>query len=254
MNAFTTLSCAVLVSLVGGVAHGQSLVQSDWEAPTWNVGAVAGQNGWTNFNSTAGHQVVTASSASILAHSGVNVERSLTNSANGFERDAYLDVTAGWASRTDGSTLEVTLWIYLPSPTLAPATGLHGVDVFSTMGVPGAFFVSAADGSVVATNASSNLVSTGATIARDTWTKFDYFLNFTDGTTALYINDAYVYGGGFDNVTHTNVTDADIANISVGTGGSTAFTDDFSVRVIPGPATLALAGLGGLAMARRRRA
>ncbi len=250
MKMFTGLSCA-LVALAAGVAHGQTLVQSDWEAPLWTVGAVSGQNSWTNFNSTAGHQVVTASSASILAHSGVNVERSLTNSANGFERDAYLDITAGWAARTDGSTLAVELWIYLPATSTNG--GLHGVDVFSSAGVPGAFFVSSLDGSIVATNAATALVNTGATIARDTWTKFNYYINFTDGTTALYVNDVYTFGGGFDNVTHTNVTDADIANISVGTGGSTAYTDDFSVRVIPGPGTIALAGLGGLAMARRRR-
>jgi hypothetical protein len=254
MKTLRAFSAAAMVALFAGTAGAQTLVQSDWESPAWSVGAVSGQNGWTNFNSTAGHQVVTASSASIIAHSGAQVERSLTNPANGFERDAYLDISAGWATRTDGSTLAVELWIYLPSPTLAPTSGLHGVDVFSSAGIPGAFFVSAADGKIVATDAATALVDTGATIVRDTWTKFDYYIDFAAGTTALFVNDVYTFGAGFNNVLHTNVTDADIANISVGTGGSTAYTDDFSVRVIPAPGMVALAGLGGLVMGRRRRA
>ncbi|HMN40196.1 MAG TPA: hypothetical protein PKE29_05075 [Phycisphaerales bacterium] len=250
MKTLIGLPCAV-VALAAGLAQAQTLVQSDWEAPLWSVGAVSGQNGWTNFNSTLGHQVVTASSASILARSGVNVERSLTSATSGLERDAYLDITAGWATRTDGSTLAVELWVYLPATSTSG--GLHGVDVFSSMGVPGAFFVSSFDGKVVATDAQLNLLDTGVTVSRDTWTRFNYYLNFTDGSAALYVDGAYVYGSAFDNTTHINLTDVDIANISQGTGGSTAYTDDFSVRVIPGPGALTLAGLGGLVLARRRR-
>ncbi|MBL0869613.1 MAG: hypothetical protein IBJ18_03450 [Phycisphaerales bacterium] len=250
--------CALaLVAVTGSAATAQTLYSTGWEAapasPGWNTGNIAPQNGWLNFNSAAGHQVVNSGTNGVTAATGNRMHVSLASTGANFERDSWVDLTTIWAGRAVGNNTAVgSIDMFLE--TNMTTVGFHGLSIFSSTGQIGGIYVSASTGAIILLGNTQAVVGT---ITRGTWTNIGIAIDFGTGNLAAIVNGATVGSVGFNNVTNTDIADIDLANISGGaatTSSSRMFTDNYLVRAIPTPGALALVGMGGLLAARRRRA
>lgn len=163
-----------------------------------------------------------------------------------------------------------------PSGSFGPFFGAEAYDtdgIGSGVGLFGSLGVDATTGDVLYQDQGTGfLTESGATVPFDQWNHFRIILNFTFDTYSVYLNNNLLTTTGFvDGAAGLDqLTDADISTFaaagdptSQGLPGQ-AFYDDFLVRqypnlaavppatLIPEPGACLLAGVGLLAIVRRR--
>jgi len=237
MRRFTTFSLVVAASLVAGSASADVV----WTGAGADANAVFADDNY-DFSGSALSTIEAAPSTvgDNVTYTGANITTTDNNAFNLFLIEDGFTVTFDGTSYTTGGT-----------------GGLNGLDTFSS-------FVDIVNGS----SASLQYVAVGLTV-------------FVDGTSSLTIRGG---GDGINSQTEaTSVTLAQGGQLSLPTvaefteqGGEifaanaagvlTAYSDDNSIlsfngttatavnAIVPEPGSLALLGLGGLALIRRRRA
>ncbi len=147
----------------------------------------------------------------------------------------------GFVSGADSGNFAISMNVNVTGPNSATATG--------------AMTLTDADGDTVTANISGNFGSVGPG-----------FIFFSGTLSGFSFNDLGTADGTFNGSSGGSFNSSfdggpfDGAVVQIIFGGTTFFTEDFGGRavgvsgqVVPTPGALALLGLGGLAMARRRR-
>lgn len=245
------LACAAFVALGAPLAGAEIIAQSNWDPPAWTVGVIAGQNGWTNFNAAAGHQVV-AAQGGVTPFSGTQMHLSTPSTQADTERDAYIDVTSAWAGRTGGNIARGSMMVYLPSTSTAPSQ--FGGLFYTTSGTGVGWLLSTVTGAVSLLDSSGALTATGLTVPRNTWT--GVVIDFDTAAGLLSVQVAGSAGATSVSTAALAITDFDLANFSDPVSPSASpvvFTDDYRLEAVPAPGAAGLLGAAGVFGARRRR-
>jgi hypothetical protein len=238
-SAIIIFSFGVL-PLLATSAQASSIYQSGFESPTYTVGGLDGQDGWSAFaNATVQTSTVFAGTqaASIEANglSGQYVAAHALTYNSVANPDAQVDITGEFFISTAGSG---TNW-----------------DIAAVLGNAGFIGqLTVVDSSFVQLGiVSANLGN--VPISRGVWNSFDMILNYATDIQSAYINGTFVGQGSFASASTT----LDDYNFGInGTSGSdTLSLDDLSITAVPVPssALMGVALLGGLMVAQtiRRR-
>ncbi len=253
-----------------------------FENPPFTLTDLSGQDGWfeaigappaTPIDSFA---VVTASAPSSLGQS-VEVFRAADEAGNWFVPNLNAPLP--------GQDVVVIEWSqYVVSHTDVAYGPLFGVEAFNStitnLTRLAGVFIDAADGAVFALDAdNSGFIGTNNPLnpastpdARDAWHDFAMYLDFgaagnqpdgSEGQVTIYMNGELIYTddfaesllliAGLDSTAFTDAPIAAFADPSFPDQEGTAYFDNYIVYVIPEPGSLALLGLGALALVARRR-
>lgn len=199
--------------------------------------------------------------------------------------DRHPDSDARWAIPLFGwpsQPIVVIDWQMRVSPTLGPAGSFgpfFGAEAYDTdglnggVGLFGSLGVDATTGDVLYQDQGTGyLTETGVTVAPDQWNSYRMILDITLDSYSVFLNGSHLATIGFvDGGSLEQLTDADISTfaaagdpVSQGLAGQ-GFFDNFLVRqypdlasvppqqVIPEPASMLLAALGGAILLRTRR-
>lgn len=242
----TLVSAAAVVATSAGVANAAVLYSTGFESP-FTVGTLNGQQGWA---CDAG----SIQNAAGGARTGTQYAQMTGTQISGVGTASW-----GWytgAGLVPGNqTLVMTCYagIFNYSGTRTFTAGLDAYD--SSVARIGAVYLTS-DGNIgVLDGIGGGGATTGLNLALNVYRKLQMVANYGTGSINFLVDDVLIYTGSF---TNTDFGDADIRGTrgSTGTGGGTVQMrfDDYSIEVIPAPGALALAGVGGLLAARRRRA
>jgi hypothetical protein len=243
INAMTSASAQVLYDANGWEGTGGP--------PNWTLGNIAPQNTWISFGSdTLSRDVVVGATTlgplTVVPKTGSRMHRSTSSNDNqGLRaRWTWKDLASAWAGRTAGNnTVLVSMDCFLPSSS-ADSFHLHGIDTYD----PSGFF--SLGGWLVQNNIQaitlfeeSNLDSYIITdiLPRDTWTHFDFIMDYDGGRAELFIDGVKFAGVGLDGTVFESVRlpaeefgDADFfsQNDPEQPVASDFFTDNYRVEAI----------------------
>ncbi len=247
MKATGILTALLIVALVGSSANAAVLASDSFSY----TGALT-SNGWTA-HSGAGNKV-------IMADGSIAV----LDQSSGSGEDVHMPFAAQGAAATTYATID----FMVPSGTTVnpDASGLY----FFHLGDSGFNFrartgivvpAGGGDFGLAINNSSSNLgagTSWASDLSFDTWYNVVVSYDATTATSTLWLDAA---NSGSTSITHTDLnTGTDIERVAV--RQSNDFTGLINIdnvgagttfETAPEPATIALLGLGGLALIRRRR-
>jgi hypothetical protein len=232
------ISCSLLAaSAVFATAQTSFPYSTSFE--NFNVGGIAGQNGWSA-SSSATYQVVNTSDMVSVARTG-NQSVRWSGTAGTWAWIEYDPVAMG--------AVQTSVWVHIAS---GDSTRRFGMQAWGTnLGYNPAITVRP-DGQIWAQTTTATQVFTGSTLANPLGRWIELMLNVDTVTGAV---SASADGQGFvlPNLTGSgtrSILDVDL--YATGTGGATAYFDDYAA--VPEPATmLALAAGAGALVARRRR-
>ncbi len=244
---------ALVAALSAGVvasANAAVLFDSQgFEAPTYTLGSLPGQNGWLLDNNPPGpftvqNTVVRSGSQAVRATGGgTGTNWTFPDISYTPAAGEIISVRADLA-RTVGSTASFgyLLDIYSPAGRIARAgLGTNAgtiVPVLTTLNTAGA---------------PATFLASNATYAANQWVNFEILLNFATQSYDLNIDGISIatnlpfVGAG------ASLADADFQVSTAATANDVGYLDNYIVETIPTPGALALLGLGGLAARRRRR-
>jgi MYXO-CTERM domain-containing protein len=244
---------AALAAVFAGstLAHATVLYSTDFNGPTYSDAALVGQDGWLQTGTVVTNPL-------LVANTGTNGRVTLATSGQDVNRPYLPAVTS------DSIYLSADITI-----TAAQATGdyfLHLSDGGASNFNARMFAKSSGAGFVMALGTGAGATPTyGATeLAFGTTyhilARYDFVVGAGNDTGALFVNPADPFGVGDTAYAAATTQGTDATSLSAvcirqGTAASAATVtiDNINVAVVPGPAPLALLGLGGLVALRRRR-
>lgn len=257
---------AAMIAAVGASASAATLYATSFEAPTFAVGALNLQDGWTAASSPA--SLFQVNGAAGFARTGsqfvfANTANQTSTGSNwNFRPTIVAPVTA------PNSTIRASVWTAVLNNTTA-AVGRQsagGIDLYDDTGSVrlGAMRVRN-DGAVVLINSAGASGTLGAgSVTANAYNQVTIEADFAAQKVRWFINgiqiDTSGLGATFGNFSATGFGDADLYAVRTNTqasgtsGGHTVLFDDFSVDAVPTPGALSVLGLAGLIAARRRRA
>lgn len=245
--------CAIAAMGVAALSAGANaalLYTTGFDAPTYIDGALIGQDGWVITGTTTTNALAIANAA---------VNGSVTLNTSGQDANHPL----GTSLNSDS--------VYLSADITLSAAQSAG-DYFIHLGDGGnsnfysrIYAKATSGGFVMAMGTSSGAATYGTTVLSFGTTyrilaRYDFVAGAANDTGALFINPVSPFGiGDTQYVAATTVgtdpTTISSVNIRQGTASSapTLTIDNINVSTIPAPGSVALVGLGGLALLRRRR-
>ena len=270
--ALSSIVAATILTLAG-VSNAAVVYDSNgFESPTFTVGALSGQGGFTNFfptTSSANWNVDGTRSAPGGVQS-VSVSN-LGTPAAPVTSFTWRDTNLTGINASPEPIVTVSGSILRPAPetgatnvSTSAAVGIYNiagsliaeVGVFNNTATAGAFgtFVPIfrAFNNATPPVLTTFLAGTGATVLPDTWVNFSMELNYVTGTYTASIGGFTTTGIPFITAS-TDLGDADLT--LRGGRGDTSFFDNLRIEtsVIPEPTTLALLGAAGVMVLRRKR-
>lgn len=251
---FKLILSSLLVSCLVMPVMADSIIEQDWESGTWTVPLPA--NSWSGDPATVGGKWgafsadVTYISDSIY-HSGSKSLISTGGSGgpigsrnNNTINTAYVmtdTFEAGfWISRMDSN-----------SSTYACITGSDGSGNYYTYRNILKIYIDAAGLLKYTADNGSTYISTGYTVAEDTWTQIRWEVDRISPKISLFVKtDATEETKVVDNVSITGMTETIQFNYFYfspqGTGASVALDDLYIREIVPEPITMIMLSFGGL--------
>lgn len=249
-GVISILAVGLAAASLGGSASAVTLYDSNgFESPTFTLGALPGQNGWTGGSAGGGAvpQVVTAPDPVI----GQQAVRLYVGDKQG--DGSSMDHAIPAINNVAGWVVTVSYDVYRP----APATDKLAQNLWWwwwDAGEPTYGLQWDQSGGLTLPNGWNPGAGQAATVF-NRYANVKMVWDFTQMKAYSWYDGTIVDNG----IPITNITKLTGWTISLGhdagtgTGESLAYIDNFSITAVPEPASLALLALGGLAVIRRRR-
>ena len=148
-----------------------------------------------------------------------------------------------------------------PNVNFGPFFGVEGYDAFNNVPkLVGSLGVDASTGEVlIQETGSGSFIPTGDLVPFGQWNRFTLEMDYANKTYRAFVNG--VASGDaepFVDPGITAFTDAPISTLAAEGGAGlaapgTAFYDNYTIEIVPEPATMAMIGLASLGLLRRRR-
>lgn len=260
------LFAAAMIAAVGSSASAAVLYATSFEAPTFAVGSLNLQDGWSAASSPATLFQVNGTAGFARTGSQFVFANTASQTSSGSNWNFKPTIVAPVSA--PNSVIRASVWTAVVNNTTA-AVGRQsagGIDLYDDSGAVrlGAIRVRN-DGAIVIINSAGASGTLGAgTVTGNAYNQVAVEADFAAQKTRWFINGIEIntagLGATFGNFSATGFGDADLYAVRTNTlasgtsGGHTILFDDFSVERIPTPGALSVLGLAGLVAARRRRA
>ena len=216
-----------------------------FEPPAYQAGKLRGQNNWIEQRARA-HAGQVASSVVRSGVQAVELNSNITNNSY-YPKLEYTPLA--------GEIVQVECDIARTIST-TPSFGFL-IDVYGTNGLRVARAgLGTSDGQIraVRTLATGTSPVNGTIFAPLQWAHFEMRLNFAAHTWDVLVDGVLAAGGmPMLNQSALGIADADLQVATFNASTDAGYFDNYVVRAIPAPGAIALALLGGLIAARRRR-
>ena len=260
------LASAVALVASGSVSLADTVIfQTGFESPNYSIGNLIGQNNWTQFDADVPSANVTVQSGVVRpVTGGLQAVRFQSMGPSG---DPFTDFTDVWTSDSaiDAAHLVnepiVRIQWDMMRGALAPGetpTAAWGVDIYDTNAFNLVATISAYDDeigpAVSGTDDNLEQVFLADGSARGTWDTYLVEMDYTTRTYTVSLNGLQIGPALTINAAADNgIGDVDFLSWTRGT--DSAYFDNFSIttHAVPEPATLGIAGITGLLLARRTR-
>jgi hypothetical protein len=236
--AFLPLVSAFLLT---PALNAETLFSTGFEPPSYTLGTLNGQNGWTNSSTPVVENTVAFAGSQAVAFDSTGVTG---------QNLALHPLT--YNSATDPNQIVVFDAEFMQSPTGNNPTW----DVFGVDG--GAGFVA----QLTVQNGKAQLgpdgqgIIGGVPVTAGVWDDYQLVLNFATGTASAYVDSTFIGSGAFDNPTTTlTAFNFGVNSLLNGADTATGYYDDISVTATPEPGSVGfvVAGLALLAFSRAAR-
>lgn len=255
---------AAMVAAVGASASAVDLYTTSFEAPTFAVGMLNGQDGWAASSSPASLFQVNGAAGFARTGSQFVFVNSANQSLGGSNWNFRPTIIA--PVLPPNSTIRASVHTAVLNNTTAAVnrTTSSGIDLYDDVGGRLGAIRIRNDGAISILNSAGAVANTAAgAVTANAYNQVAVEADFALGRARFYVNgielDTSALGATWANFSATGFGDADLYTIRLNTattnsGGHTALFDDFSLQAIPTPSALSVLGLAGLIAARRRRA
>ena len=243
-----TLFAVLAVASVG--AQAVSLYSTSFEEFTAGSNVFSSMAPWTG--TTSAWTTQNGGGSRPAAFSGNNLLDAPARVGANLGRWAWVDVSSAWAARPSGQNVAVgSTMMYLPGT--ATQSVQYGLQMYDNVGgyVAGMMFDVA--NNLVIGDDGINVQVLGAGIARDRWVQMEMVADYDVDTITFRVDGVNIGGFAYGSAL-PDLGDFDLVNFAVNsTAVNTAYFDDFGVKAVPEPASMAALGAGALALIRRRR-
>jgi hypothetical protein len=221
--------------------NAETLFSTGFEPPSYTLGALNGQNGWTNTATPVVENTVVFAGSQAVAFDSTGVTG---------QNLAVHPLT--YNSGTDPNQIVVFDAEFMESPTGNNPTW----DVLAASG--GAGFIA----QLTVQNGNAQFGPDGkgivgaVPVTAGVWNDYQLVLNFVTGTASAYVDSTFIGSGAFTNPTTTLTSfNFGVNSLLNGTDTATGYYDNFSVTTAPEPGSVGfvLAGLALLTFSRAAR-
>lgn len=242
-----------LIGALSAAATADITFQTSFESPDYALGNLNGQDGWTTSATNPEAYII----SDARAHTGAQSLMSDQAQNTGGSRWAWQTFDAAFtATSHPGQTvLHASVWIYMEATT--STASWFGLDLWSNGVVNRAAGIQLQVGNIDFYDRSLNggagswvTVADGSIVANE-WHHLEFFADLATSQTWAVINGTTHSVTG--TLTYDNIDEVDLFTFKESGSTQRGFYDDYSLQVVPEPATLAALSAGVALLARRRK-